>query len=313
MSDSQKTLILIDGHALVFRAFHAFPPLTTTDGELVNAVYGFSRILLKVIKDLEPHYIAVAFDMAKPTFRHTSFAGYKAQRKETPSELLSQLGRVKEVVEALNIPIFGIEGYEADDVIGTIATKMGSKDCKVIIVTGDRDAYQLVRDGVVTVYMPPRKNDEAREYGSEDVVDAMGVNPDQIIDYKALAGDASDNIPGVSGIGPKTAVQLLNAFGSLEGIYEALKEPAKLTPEQKLILKEKTVEKLVNDYENAMLSQKLATIDTNVPLDFKIDDCLVSGYEKKKVVDLFLKLGFKSLVQALPEDEFEQGVQDALF
>jgi DNA polymerase-1 len=127
-----------------------------------------------------------------------------------------------------------------------------------------------------------------------------------------LAGDASDNIPGVTGIGPKTACQLLNAFGSLNGIYEALKEPAKLTPEQKLILKEKTVEKLVNDYEYAMLSQKLATIDNNVPLDFKIEDCAVSGYEKKKVVELFLKLGFKSLVQALPEDEFEQGVQDAV-
>lgn len=313
MPVSKKTLVLIDGHALVFRAFHAFPPLTTPDGELVNAVYGFSRILLKVIKDLKPFYIAVAFDMSAPTFRHTAFAGYKAQRKETPSELLSQLGRVKEVVESLNIPIFGIPGYEADDVIGTIAKQIGGKDHKVIIVTGDRDAYQLVRDGVVTVYMPPRKNDEAREYGEEDVVEALGIKPEQVIDYKALSGDASDNIPGVSGIGPKTAVQLLQTFGSLDGIYESLKEPTKLTPAQKLVLKEKTVEKLTSDYESAIMSQKLATIDCNVPLDFKLKDCLVSGYSKQKVVELFSKLGFKSLIQALPEDEFEQGVQDALF
>lgn len=313
MSTPKKTLVLIDGHALVFRAFHAFPPLTTSEGELVNAVYGFSRILLKVIKDLQPFYIAVAFDMSAPTFRHTAFAGYKAQRKETPSELLSQLGRVREVVESLNIPVFGVPGYEADDVIGTIATKIGDKDHKVIIVTGDRDAFQLVRDGFVTVYMPPRKNDEAREYGEEDVIQSLGITPPQVIDYKALAGDASDNIPGVTGIGPKTAVQLLQAFGSLDNVYESLKEPATLTAEQKVILKERVVTKLTNDYENAVLSQKLATIDLNVPLDFQLENCAVSGYSKNKVVELFMKLGFKSLVQQLPEDEFEQGVQDALF
>lgn len=313
MADQQKTLVLIDGHALVFRAYHAFPPLTTPQGELVNAVYGFTRILLKVIKDLHPEYIAVTFDMGKPTFRHTAFAGYKAQRKEAPSDLLSQLGRVREVVGALNIPIFGVEGYEADDLIGTIATQHGNKSLKVVIVTGDRDAFQLVKDGVVTVYMPARGREDAREYAEEDVAEKMGISPAQVIDFKALSGDASDNIPGVSGVGPKTAILLLKAFGSLEGVYGALGKAEKLTETQRGVLKESLVKKLADGYESALLSQKLATIDCAAPITFVLEDCVVSGYDKKKTVDLFEKLGFKSLVGMLPDDAFEKGVQDALF
>ena len=313
MPTHKPILVLIDGHAVVFRAFYAFPPLTTSEGELVNAVYGFTRIVLKVIRDLHPEYIAVSFDMAKPTFRHTAFAGYKAQRKEVPSELLGQLGRVHEVVQALNIPIFEIGGYEADDIIGTIATKAAGKSLKTIIVTGDRDAYQLVKDGIVTVYMPPRGNDDAKEYAEEDVKEKMGIGPDQIIDYKALAGDASDNIPGVAGVGPKTATTLLQTFGSVDGVYKALAHPQKLTPKQKTVLKESLVKKLVDSHDNAFLSQKLATIDCNVPLTFNVKDCAVSGYDKKIAVELIQKLGFKSLVNMLPSDEFEQEVQGALF
>ena len=310
MPTHKPILVLIDGHAVVFRAFYAFPPLTTSEGELVNAVYGFTRIVLKVIRDLHPEYIAVSFDMAKPTFRHTAFAGYKAQRKEVPSELLGQLGRVHEVVRALNIPIFEIGGYEADDIIGTIAKKAAGKSLKTIIVTGDRDAYQLVKDGIVTVYMPPRGNDDAREYAEEDVKEKMGIGPDQIIDYKALAGD---NIPGVAGVGPKTAITLLQTFGSVDGIYKALVHPQKLTPKRKVVLKESLVKKLVDSHENALLSQKLATIDCDVPLTFNVKDCAVSGYDKKTAVELIQKLGFKSLVNMLPADEFEQEVQGALF
>lgn len=309
----KKTLILIDGHALVFRAYYAFPPLTTADGELVNAVYGFNRILLKVIRDLKPDYITVAFDMEKPTFRHTAFVGYKAQRKETPSELISQLPRVKDTVTALNIPIFGIEGYEADDVIGTIAKKIASKDVKVIIVTGDKDAFQLIEDGNITVYMPPHAREDAREYDEKGVEEKMGIPPTLIVDYKALSGDPSDNIPGVNGIGPKTAVTLLKAFGSLNGIYASLEHPEKLTDEQKKALTKKTVEKLQNGYEDAHMSHHLATIDCAVPLEFNLEDCRVSGYDKEKVVTLYEKLRFKSLVNLLPEDEYEQDVQEALF
>lgn len=310
--EKKDTLVLIDGHALVYRAYHAFPPLTTSDGELVNAVYGFSRILLKVIKDLHPKYIAVAFDMGKPTFRHTAFAGYKAQRKETPTDLISQLGRVREVVESLNIPIFGIEGYEADDVIGTIAKEICDK-VKVVIVTGDKDAFQLVDDNNITVYMPARQNEDAKEYGEEEVREKMGIPPSGIIDYKALSGDPSDNIPGIQGVGPKTATSLLHAFGSLSGIYEALQKPEKLTAEQKVLLKERLVQKLADGHESALMSQKLATIDTHTPLTFNLEACTVISYDKQKVAAFFEKLGFKSLVNLLPEDQFEQGVQEALF
>jgi len=309
---SLEKLVLIDGHALVFRAYHAFPPLTTSDGELVNAVYGFSRILLKVIQDLKPKYIVVAFDMGKPTFRHTAFAGYKAQRKETPTDLISQLGRVKDVVQALNIPIFGVEGYEADDVIGTIAHAVHDKT-KAIIVTGDKDAFQLVEDNKVTVYMPPRQREDAKEYNEEDVEEKMGIPPSLIVDYKALSGDPSDNIPGVQGVGPKTAVNLLKAFGSMNGIYEALAQPDKLTDIQKKVLSEKLVQKLVDDHESAVMSQSLATIDCNVPIAFVLEDCLVTAYDKQKTVALFEKLGFKSLINALPPDAYEKSVQEALF
>ncbi|HKY74220.1 MAG TPA: 5'-3' exonuclease H3TH domain-containing protein [Patescibacteria group bacterium] len=310
--EKKDTLVLIDGHALVYRAYHAFPPLTTSDGELVNAVYGFSRILLKVIKDLHPKYIAVAFDMGKPTFRHTAFAGYKAQRKETPTDLISQLGRVRDVVESLNIPIFGVEGYEADDVIGTIAKEI-CNTVKVTIVTGDKDAFQLVDDDKITVYMPARQNEDAKEYGEEEVLEKMGVPPSGIIDYKALSGDPSDNIPGVQGVGPKTATQLLSTFGSLKNIYESLQKPEELTPDQKAVLKERVVKKLADGHESALLSQKLATIDIHTPLNFDLDACTVTSYDKQKVAALFEKLGFKSLINLLPEDQFEQGVQEALF
>lgn len=307
-----EKLVLIDGHALVYRAYHAFPPLTTSDGELVNAVYGFSRILLKVIQDLKPKYIVVAFDMGKPTFRHTAFAGYKAQRKETPTDLISQLGRVKDVVQALNIPIFGVEGYEADDVIGTIAHAVHDK-AKAIIVTGDKDAFQLVEDNMVTVYMPPRQREDAKEYNEQDVEDKMGIPPTLIVDYKALSGDPSDNIPGVQGVGPKTAVNLLKAFGSMNGIYESLAQPDKLSESQKKLLSEKLVQKLVDGHESAVMSQSLATIDCNVPITFVLEDCLVTAYDKQKTVALFEKLGFKSLINALPSDAYEKSVQEALF
>ena len=313
MSKKQKSLVLIDGHAVVYRAYHAFPPLTTGEGELVNAVYGFSRILLKVIKDLQPEYIGVAFDQGKPTFRHVEFAGYKAQRKETPADLLGQFGRVQDVVRALNIPIFGVEGYEADDVIGTIADKQGSQDLRVRIVTGDKDAFQLVRDGEITVYMPPHAKDDAIEYDEEAVLKKMGIPPTGIVDYKALAGDASDNIPGISGVGPKTAVSLLQAFGSVDGIYESMKDEKSLAETQKKLLTPRLVTKLAEGHDMCIMSRKLATIDRNVPLSFSLEECRVTRYNKQDAIDLFTQLGFKSLIQLLPPDEFELEVQSELF
>lgn len=332
------TFMLIDGHALAYRAYHAFPPLTTSSGELVNAVYGFSRILLTVLRDLEPTYLACCFDLPQPTFRHTQYTAYKAQREEMPQDLQTQIERIKGVVEAMNIPIFAVPGYEADDVIGTIATRVvqqlinseqptaknndaissklsavSSAPEKVLIVTGDRDAFQLVTDKI-HVYMPPRSKEAFYiDYGPTEVKEKMGIRPDQIIDYKSLAGDASDNIPGIKGVGDKTAVRLLQAFETSEGIYETLKTPEKLTEEQKKLLKPKLLENLANGYEEMVLSRTLATIDTTVPLDLTLDDCVLKNYDKSKISTLFEELDFKSLIPLLPSDDFESSVQQALF
>lgn len=312
-------LMLVDGHALAYRAYHAFPPLTTKDGELVNAVYGFSRILLTVLRDLKCDHICVSFDLPKPTFRHEKYTSYKAQREEMPTDLRTQIERIKEVVTSLNIPIYAVEGFEADDVIGTIATQAiaGKLDHekieKVYIVTGDRDAFQLVTDKI-HVYMPPKGKDAFYlECGPEEVKEKMGITPEQIVDYKSLAGDASDNIPGVKGVGDKTAVRLLQAFGTGEKIYEGLRSPDLLTEDQKKLLKPKVVENLANDYENMVMSRELATIDTNVPITLELEDCVVKNYDKDKITSFFEELGFKSLIKILPSDQFEENVQAALF
>lgn len=312
-----STLMLIDGHALAYRAYHAFPPLTTSSGELVNAVYGFSRILLTVLRDLEPQYLACCFDLPKPTFRHTQYTGYKAQREEMPVDLQTQIERIKEVVLALNVPTFAVEGYEADDVIGTLAMKGtdGRDDevDKVLIVTGDRDAFQLVTDKI-HVYMPPRSKEAFyTEFGPKEVEDKMGLRPDQIVDYKALAGDASDNIPGIKGVGDKTAVRLLQSFQTCDGIYESLKDSGSLTEDQLKLLKPKVVENLTNGYEDMVLSRQLATIDREVPLTLNLEECVLTNYDKTTVSRLFEDLDFKSLINLLPDDGFESSVQEALF
>lgn len=317
MPSSPKRLILIDGHALIYRAFFAIPTLTTKEGLQVNAVYGFARILLAVIRDQKPDYIAVAFDTPKPTFRHTDFVGYKAQRKEMPEELRGQIDLVKQVVTVLNIPTFAIDGYEADDVIGTLARQV-TKDCSpkhegnhVLIVTGDKDSFQLV-DDCVHILVPPNGKNGEQEFDADAVVRKMGVRPDQIIDYKALAGDPSDNIPGVKGIGGKSAVRLLEEYDSVNNMYEEIKNQTDTVKNSK-ILKGATLTKIVEGYESAMLSQRLATIDTKVPINVELDDCRVSGYSKTEAVKVFESFNFKSLIAQLPDDDFETGVAEMLF
>lgn len=312
-----STFMLIDGHALAYRAYHAFPPLTSPKGELVNAVYGFSRILLTVLRDLEPEYLACCFDLPAPTFRHTQYTGYKAQREEMPQDLQTQIERIKGVVLAMDIPTFAVEGYEADDVIGTLAAKAstGKMDHvdKVLIVTGDRDAFQLVNN-TVHVYMPPRSKEAFyTEFDAAGVEEKMGLRPDQIVDYKALAGDASDNIPGIKGIGDKTAVRLLQSFQTTENIYEAIKDPSLLSEEQQKLLKPKLLENLANGYEDMVMSKSLATIDCDVPLTLTIKDCILKNFDKSKISTVFEELEFKSLLKLLPTDSFEDCVQQALF
>jgi DNA polymerase-1 len=306
--------LLIDGHAVIYRAYHAFVELTTHEGMLVNAVYGFSRILLTVLREEKPLHAAVAFDHPKATFRHTDFAGYKEHRPEMPDDLKPQIALIKNVVIALNIPQFEVEGYEADDVIGTLARQITEQtDDRVLIVTGDRDTFQLVNDRV-HVWMPGRGKGQAdTEYDSDGVHRKMDVRPDQIIDLKALMGDASDNIPGVSGVGAKTAAKLLHAFDTLEGVYQGLVAPEKLSQEQKALFTKGLVQKLANGHELAVLSKKLATIDCQVPISLDVPACEVTAYDKDVVRTLFEELQFKSLLSLLPPDAFEMSVQQALF
>lgn len=281
-------LVIIDGHALIHRAYHGLPPLTTKEGEVVNAVYGFSMILLNVIRDIKPDCIAVAFDLPGKTVRHDAFSQYKANRVAAPDDLKAQIGRVREVVEAFNIPIYSYEGYEADDVIGTL-TKHDPENIDNIIVTGDMDELQLV-NGHTKVYTMRRGFTDTVIYDTEMVKERYGLRPDQLVDYKALKGDPSDNIPGVAGIGEKTACELIGKYESLENLYKHLDE-----------LKPAVAEKLKTGQEIAFLSQELSRIVTDLPVKFELDKCYVHDYDRGKVFDLFQKLGFKSLLSRLPE------------
>ncbi len=296
-----KKLILIDGHALVHRAYHALPPLSTGQGELVNAVFGFSSILLKVLKDLRPDYIVATFDLAGPTFRHEKFEEYKATRVKAPDELYAQLKRVKDVLSAFNVPFFEKEGFEADDLIGTIARQVKKEKQKIetIIVTGDLDTLQLV-DDTTKVFTLKKGVKDTIIYDAKAVKERFDLGPEQMNDYKGLKGDPSDNIPGVPGIGEKTATELLKKYGSLEKLYEELEKTAK---SKKPALKNKKLyDKLTEFKDQAFFSKYLATIKTDVPIKFNLKEAVARDFEKEKVIKLFKELGFYSLVSRLPED-----------
>ncbi len=284
-----KKLVLVDGHAVFHRAYHAMPPLTTSKGELVNAVFGFTSMLLRAIADIKPDYIAVAFDTADPTFRHQEYTAYKAQRGTAPEELHEQLPRVKEVLETLNIPIFELSGYEADDIIGTLADQ-GSKDKDLltVIVTGDRDTLQLVKPNV-KVYSPGKSFADVIYFDERAVKEKYGVGPEKIVDIKGLAGDSSDNIPGVRGIGDKGATKLIQEFGSIEKIYKNLNK-----------VPERTRKLLEADAESAVMSKKLATIDIKTPVKLDLKKCILKDYDKSEAAQLFQELEFKSLLNKLP-------------
>ncbi|QLG70008.1 MAG: DNA polymerase I [Candidatus Woesebacteria bacterium] len=288
--DKDKKLVLIDGHAILHRAYHALPPLTSRVGQ-VNAVYGFTSMLLKIISELKPSYIAVCLDRKEKTFRKEMFEAYQAQRPEVDKELISQVELTKEVISAFGIKIFSVAGFEADDVIGTLAKKAegNSEIEEVIIVTGDRDILQLV-GGKIRVYLLVKGISEASLFGKDEVEAKMGVLPHLIVDYKALVGDASDNYSGVSGIGPKTAVKLICEFGGFEEIYKNLD---KLPP--------KTREILIKGKESGELSFRLAKIRTDVPLEVSFDDLKKWQVDSQKVFDIFEEFGFKSLAKRVKE------------
>jgi len=289
MAPSKKRLVLIDGHAILHRAYHALPPLTTSTGELVNAVYGFTTMLLKVIDELKPSYLIVAFDTPKPTFRHAEFVGYQAQRPKMEAELASQLENVRRIIRAMGIPIFAVEGYEADDVIGTLAKQAAKSKIEVVIVTGDRDLFQLIGPKI-KIYAPVRGMSEAQIFDAKRVKKKMGIEPQQIVDYKGLVGDPSDNYPGVPGVGPKTAAELLGKYRTIAGVYKNLSK-----------LPESQARKLTEGAEMAELSRKLAKIVTDAPVELDLGKAqfVFTDEEKARAIEEFKVLGFRSLVARL--------------
>jgi DNA polymerase-1 len=313
MENKPKKLVLIDGNAIIHRAYHALPPLTNKKGELLNAVYGFTSILLKVINELKPDYIAASFDLAGPTFRHEEYKDYKATRVKAPDELYAQIGRVKEVTRAFNIPIYEKEGFEADDVIGTMVAQAekSSGDLGIgtenIIVTGDLDALQLVSPKT-KVYALRRGMSDTVIYDEAAVGNRYGIKPEQLVDFKGLRGDPSDNIPGVKGVGEKTALELIKKYESIEGVFKNIGE-----------IKGALKEKLERDKMQAFMSKKLSEIVKNVPIKLDLEEAITHKFDRRKITDLFQELNFFSLIKRLPETTHnpqpathnpEEGVKD---
>ncbi len=298
-STHSPILVLLDGNALVHRAYHALPPLTTATGETVQAVYGFALTLLSVIERFHPEYIAASFDLPKPTFRHQEYAEYKATRAKAPDDLYAQFPRVKELVRAFAIPIYELEGFEADDCVGTLARQATEADpnLRVIIVTGDNDALQLVTDRV-SVFALRKGVKDTVLFDVAAVRAKYGLEPGQLKDYKGLRGDTSDNIPGVKGIGEKGATDLLQKYHSLEGVYEALET-----------ITSALHDKLETGRESAFLSKHLGTIEVHAPVDLNLGECRTKEYDAERVKQLFRDLNFHSLLKKLPGHSTEYEVR----
>ncbi|GAA0133712.1 DNA polymerase I [Paenibacillus sp. YSY-4.3] len=290
-----EKLILIDGNSIIYRAFFAMPPLNNSSGLHTNAVYGFTNMLLRLIQDEKPTHIMVAFDAGKVTFRHEGYEDYKGGREKTPPELSEQFPLTRELLESFGICWFELPGYEADDIIGTISMQAEAAGKDVLVVTGDKDMLQVVSDKV-KVALTRKGISEVEPYGPQEIQERYGLTPDQIIDLKGLMGDASDNIPGVPGIGEKTALKLLHQFGSVEEVLARTDE-----------LKGKMKENLVQHAEDARLSKRLATIHREVPVDRSFEDMLFHGLQEEKAAPMLRKLEFKSLLERL---SFGEGAGD---
>lgn len=327
-----QRLILIDGNALLHRAFHALPPLTNKDGQIVNAVYGFFSMFLRIVEEFSPEYTVVCFDRPKPTFRKALYIGYQAKRPKMSDDLVPQIQMVHEILKKAKVCVFEVDGYEADDLIGTIATqavqgpvssfspasapasltvKNGANavsavgnpstaatphtkdqktDTEVIIVSGDRDMLQLVNNHV-KVAMPIVGITKMTVFTSRKVEEKYGIKPIQIVDYKALSGDASDNYSGVAGVGPKTASSLLKEYVTLEEIYKNLDKIKNKNPNLSL--------KLAEGVESAGLAKKLAAIVTDAPITLDLSKCNTANSDKERMKSEFERFGFKSLVKRL--------------
>jgi DNA polymerase-1 len=281
-----KKLLILDSHSLLHRAYHALPFLETKQGEAVNALYGFFSILIKAVNDFQPDYLAAVFDFPALTFRHKEFKEYKIKRPKTPENLVSQIKKMKQTLPLLGIPVFEKKGFEADDVIGTICKK--SPETEIVIVSGDKDLLQLVNKKV-KVYLLKKGIKETVLCDSLKVQEIyQGLSPDRLNDFKGLKGDSSDNIPGVPGIGEKTALILIKKYNSLEKIYRSLDE-----------INGTIASNLSGFKEQAFLSRKLSLIEKNVPLSFSLNKCFWQGFDQEKSKKVFEKLEFYSLVKRI--------------
>ncbi|MCD6574443.1 DNA polymerase I, partial [Candidatus Aerophobetes bacterium] len=290
----KKKLILIDGNALLYRSFYALPPLSTKKGIPTGGVYGFTRILMKLLREEKPEYIACAFDKGKKTFRHKKWEEYKATRPKTPAELSQQITLIKEVLKGFKIPVFEDEEYEADDILATIAKEGEKAGLEVKIFTGDKDIFQVISPSIRIVRFK-KGISKIETFDTQKVKEEYGVYPEQIADYLSLAGDVSDNIPGVPGIGPKTAANLIQKFGSTEGILSNIDRlPVKLA------------NKIKENVEKIKLSKKLATVITEIPLKIDLEKLKSKKPDETILLNIFKELEFKELIKSIESENLEK-------
>ncbi len=302
----ERRLVVIDGNHLIHRAYHAIQaPLKTSSGEQTNAIFGFASMLLNIIELEQPDYLAMTFDERAPTFRHEAHEGYKATRVKAPDELYAQIPRIKEMINDFKIPVYSKEGFEADDMMGTLAHKAIKDGLSVYIVTGDRDLLQLV-DPTIHVVFPHKGYREPMVYDSKAVLEKFGIHPNQMVDYKALVGDPSDNIDGVQGIGPKGAAELLTQYKTLDGIYQHLRD-----------VSEGMRKKLTEGKTAAYFAQSLSKIVTDVPCDFKKEDTSTKKLDFLGLQKFFEKMEMRSLQTRLkklmPAEALQSKEQMSLF
>ena len=301
MSEIKKILI-IDSNALIHRAYHALPPFTTKQGVLVNAVYGYITTLHNAINKVKPDYIVATFDLPKKTFRHEMFEDYKANRKKAPDDLYAQIPLVRQFLKSCEIPIYQEGGFEADDVIGSISNALNSnKDIEKYIVTGDRDTLQLVNDNTKIFTLGRGINDPVI-FDKEKVIEKYKIDPSQVVDYKALRGDPSDNIPGVAGVGDKTATDLILEYGTLENLYANLNK----------VTSEAIKKKLEKDKERAFLSQELARIKQDMKIDFDLEKSKRKDFNNENFRQFLINLEFKSLLKRFFNGENQSGQETFL-
>ena len=286
--------VILDSNSIIHRAFHALPPLTTKKGEPINAVYGFLLVFFKIVKDIRPDYAAACFDFPAPTFRHKMYDKYKAKRPPAPESLYSQIPKVKEVLKSFSVPVFEKEGFEADDLVGTLSKKF-TQNVEAVIASGDQDALQMV-DQRTKLYFLRQGIKNVLIYDEKAVQEKYGIAPSQMADFKALRGDPSDNIPGASGVGEKTAVSLIKDFGSVSNLYSQISQGGKEAESMKPGLKAK----LIKSKENVFFSKQLVEINRDVPIDFDLAACRWGDFNVKKAEEMLAEFGFKSLAERIP-------------